>query len=662
MNILQELIIIFTLAVIVVYICNRLNIPSIIGFLITGVFAGAGFFGITSSPHDVNILSEVGIILLLFTIGLEFSLKNLMQIGKTVLLGGAFQVIATIIIFAVIVIHSTTLNKALFYGFITALSSTAIVMKIYQEKLQLDTPHGRVVLAILIFQDIIVVPMMLITPILAGIETNSGNSFLIFLGKSLGLIIFVIAMLKWIVPWLFYQLTKTRSKEIFILGSVVTCFSVAGLTYYIGLSLELGAFLAGLIISETEYSYETMGNIIPFRDIFASIFFISIGMLVDISFILQNWVMVFAGGLTVIFLKFLAATAVVILLGFSLRTSCLVGFALSQIGEFSFILSRVGYDYKLLNINEYQIILAISIVTMVISSFIINYSNSLIENFMKKSFMIWIDKFTYSRNKIKKEPEDLRITDHLIVIGFGINGRNVSRSARIAGIPYIVIETNPETVLKEQKKGEKIIYGDAANDEVLRHANIENARVLVTTIPDAPSSRRVIFTARKLNPDIYIIARTRFVKEVNDLFDLGANEVIPEEFETSVEIFSRLLRKFNIPENDIKILTQKIRSDGYQMLRSENFEYIARPEQKEMIKGMEMVTYRVERGSTADGKSISDIALRKNHGVTILSLYRNGEFIYNPDGDVMLRGDDIIILVGLPERVYNVCDIFCKQS
>ncbi|HPS58719.1 MAG TPA: cation:proton antiporter [Spirochaetota bacterium] len=658
MGILQELIIIFSLAVTVVYICNRLNIPSIIGFLITGVLAGSGLLGITSNPDDVHILSEVGIILLLFTIGLEFSIKNLMQIGRTVLLGGTLQVLLTIGVITGTLFYVNGFNQSLFYGFLIALSSTAIVMKIYQEKLELDTPHGRVVLAILIFQDIIVVPMMLITPVLAGVEGNSDNTLLLFGLKSVGLIAFVFAMLKWIAPWIFYQLARTRSRELFILGSVVTCFAVAGLTFYIGLSLELGAFLAGLIISETEYSYETMGNIIPFRDVFASIFFISIGMLIDIRFMLGSWQVVLGGGLAIILVKFIIAIISVLLLGFSLRTSILVGFALSQIGEFSFILSKVGYDYKILNSIEYQTILSMSIITMVFSSFILNYSTPLINKLMKTPLLSWIDRKTYSMSSIAKEPDDHNLNDHLIIIGYGINGRNVSRSARIAGIPYLIIETNPETVIKELAKGEKIIYGDASNEEVLRHANILVARVLVTTVPDAPSARRVIATARKLNPDVYIIARTRFVKEVNDLFALGASEVIPEEFETSVEIFTRLLRKFNIPENDITSLVDIVRSDGYHMLRTASIESITPADQRNLIKGMEMVSYRVEGGSSADGRSILDLAIRKKYGVTVLAIYNGGDVIHNPDGDAVLNADDIVMLVGMPAQVRNVCEMF----
>ena len=661
MGLLQDIIIIFTIAVAVVFICNRLKIPTIVGFLITGVFAGPSLLGIGGGPDEVHILSEVGIILLLFTIGLEFSIKNLLQIGRTVLLGGTFQVLITICVIAGFLFYWKDVNQAIFYGFVIALSSTAIVMKIYQEKLELDTPHGRAVLAILIFQDIIVVPMMLVTPLLAGVESGSNETFLSFALKSAG-IVFLFAAIKWIVPWIFYQLARSRSRELFIQSAVVTCFAIAGLTYSMGLSLELGAFIAGLIISETEYSYETIGNIIPFRDVFASIFFISIGMMLDLNFLVEAWQLILGGGLAIITVKFFIAAAVVLFLGFSLSTALIVGFSLCQIGEFSFILSKVGFDNKILSSVEYQTILAMAIITMVISSFIINYSGPITDYLMKRRFFKWLDKKSYNLNRLPVDPEGDKPVDHLVIIGYGINGRNVAKSARIAGIPYTIIETNPETVKKESARGEKIIYGDASNEEVLKHANILEARVLVITIPDAPSTRRVIFTTRKLNPEVHIIARTRFVKEVNDLFLLGASEVIPEEFETSVEIFTRLLKRFNIPVNEINNFVELIRADGYRMFRTASIESITPAEQRRLVKGMEMVSYKVESGASADGKRLIDLDIRKKYGVTILVINRGLENMQNPDPETVIMQDDIVMLVGMPDQVKAVCELFRTSS
>lgn len=662
MGLLQDIIIIFTIAVAVVFICNRLKIPTIVGFLITGVFAGPSLLGIGGGPDEVHILSEVGIILLLFTIGLEFSIKNLLQIGRTVLLGGTFQVLITICVIAGFLFYWKDVNQAIFYGFVIALSSTAIVMKIYQEKLELDTPHGRAVLAILIFQDIIVVPMMLVTPLLAGVESGSNETFLSFALKSAGLIVFLFAAIKWIVPWIFYQLARSRSRELFIQSAVVTCFAIAGLTYSMGLSLELGAFIAGLIISETEYSYETIGNIIPFRDVFASIFFISIGMMLDLNFLVEAWQLILGGGLAIITVKFFIAAAVVLFLGFSLSTALIVGFSLCQIGEFSFILSKVGFDNKILSSVEYQTILAMAIITMVISSFIINYSGPITDYLMKRRFFKWLDKKSYNLNRLPVDPSGDKPVDHLVIIGYGINGRNVAKSARIAGIPYTIIETNPETVKKESARGEKIIYGDASNEEVLKHANILEARVLVITIPDAPSTRRVIFTTRKLNPEVHIIARTRFVKEVNDLFLLGASEVIPEEFETSVEIFTRLLKRFNIPVNEINNFVELIRADGYRMFRTASIESITPAEQRRLVKGMEMVSYKVESGASADGKRLIDLDIRKKYGVTILVINRGLENMQNPDPETVIMQDDIVMLVGMPDQVKAVCELFRTSS
>lgn len=663
MGLLQDLVVIFSIAVVVVFICNRLKIPSIVGFLITGVFAGPSILGIGGGAVEVHLLAEVGIVLLLFTIGLEYSIKNLLQIGRTVLLGGTLQVLITIAVFAGFLFYlKGNVHQAIFYGFVISLSSTAIVMKIYQEKLELDTAHGRAVLAILIFQDIIVVPMMLVTPLLAGVEGVSHGTGLGFALKSVGLILFIFVAYKWAVPWIFYQLAKSRSRELFILSAVVTCFAIAGLTYSLGLSLELGAFIAGLLISETEYSYETIGNIIPFRDVFASIFFISIGMMLDLSFLFDAWQLILAGGLIIIFVKFLIAAAVVLFLGFSLATAIIVGFSLCQIGEFSFILSKVGFDQNIFSGVEYQAILAMAIITMVISSFIINFSGPIADFLMKTGAMKWLDHKTYSMRRAPVDPTDVAPVDHLIIIGYGINGRNVAKSARIAGIPYTIIETNPETVKKEAAKGEHIIYGDASNEEVLKHANVIEARVLVTTIPDAPSTRKVIFTTRKLNPDVHIIARTRFIQEVNDLYILGASEVIPEEFETSVEIFTRLLKRFNIPLNEINNYVELIREDSYRMFRTASIESITPHDQRRLVQGMKIVSYKVEPGSPAEGKKIIELEIRKIYGVTILVVNRDLENIQNPDPQIIMQSDDIVMLVGMPGQVSRVCELFSNNS
>jgi CPA2 family monovalent cation:H+ antiporter-2 len=367
----KDVLVIFSLAIGVLLICQRLNLPTVVGFLLTGILAGPYGFGLISAIEEVEILAEIGVMLLLFTIGVEFSLKEFMRMKKSVVLGGSFQVILTFLVsFAIATRLGRPFNEAVFIGFFISLSSTAIVLKILQEKAEFDSPHGRMALAVLIFQDIAVVPMILFTPLLAGEGANLGHSLGFLALKGLGVFVLVAVSAKWIVPGLLYQIARSRSRELFLLSVLVMCFGVAWLTYLAGLSLALGAFLAGLIISESEYGYHALGNIVPFRDVFTSLFFVSIGMLLDLGFLIKHPDQVALISLAVIISKTFIASIAVLFLGFPLRTAIIVGLTLCQVGEFSFILAKVGVDYGLLAGDRFQLFLAVAVITMGVTPFI----------------------------------------------------------------------------------------------------------------------------------------------------------------------------------------------------------------------------------------------------------------------------------------------------
>ncbi|MBU2651283.1 MAG: cation:proton antiporter [Bacteroidetes bacterium] len=561
---LKDILIIFAVSVAVILLFNRLRIPSILGFLITGLLIGPNGFQLIDNIHDVEVLAEIGVILLLFTIGIEFSLGNLIRIGKSILISGTFQVMSTIAVIAFIAYHfGNVVNEAVFIGFLIALSSTAIVLKIIQEKGEIYSAHGRTSLAILIFQDIIVVPMILITPILAGSGQTGGEQIIYLILKFVGILILIMVGSKYIIPLLLFQITRTQSRELFILSTITIAFAVAFLTYSIGLSLALGAFLAGLMISESKYSQHALGNIVPFLDVFTSFFFVSIGMLLNLNTILEDPVRVLLFTTIVLTVKTILAGSASFILGYPLRTSIIVGFTISQVGEFSFILSRIGIQNGLLNDGNYQLFLSVSVLSMAATPFLIRLAPKIADNITKLPLP---EKLI---NGLYPKPESTigKIQDHLIIVGYGINGKNVARAAKYAEIPHVIIEMNPETVQKEFDKGEIIYFGDAAQPSVLEHVNIHEAMVLVVTIPNFSDTRRIISTAREMNSNIHIIIRTRFIEDVETLFKLGANEVIPEEFETSVEIFTRVLTRYLVPHDKIEKLVAEIRSDGYEMFR-----------------------------------------------------------------------------------------------
>ncbi len=383
-KLLQDIAIIFGLAIIVLQVCHKIKLPAIIGFLVTGALVGPYGLHLVKSVHEVELLAEIGVVLLLFTIGLEFSLKELFRLKRQVLIGGSLQVFLTISATAIIFAFGFNLpvNRSIFIGFLMALSSTAIVLRLYQERAELDSPHGENILAILIFQDVIVVLLMLLTPFLAGAGGEGfamGKSLLVLLGKAIFIFGVVLLAARYLVPQALFLAARTRSRELFLLSIVAICLFTAWITSLVGLSLGLGAFLAGLVISESEYGTAALGNMTPFRDIFMSFFFVSIGMLLDVRVILAHPGIIGLLTVGIVFMKFGLVLLIAILLGVSLRSALLTAFALAQVGEFSFVLSKFGLEHNFLVGQRYQFFLAVAVITMAITPFLISFSPRLAE-------------------------------------------------------------------------------------------------------------------------------------------------------------------------------------------------------------------------------------------------------------------------------------------
>lgn len=657
---LKDIFIIFGLSIVVLFICLRIKIPAIVGFLITGILAGPHGLGLIEAIHEVEIMSEIGVVLLLFTIGIEFSIKDFLQIKKSVLLGGSVQVFLSIIAFFIVAFKvGQSISQSVFMGFLMSLSSTAIVLKLLQERAEIESPHGKTSLGILIFQDMAVVPMILLTPLLAGVAGSITESLFILIIKVAGIILLVFISARWLVPYILYQVTRTRNRELFMLTIVIICLAVAWLTYSLGLSLALGAFLAGLIISESEYSHQALGNILPFRDIFISFFFVSIGMLLNLDFFFQKIGTIALITLGVIILKTLIAGFTTSLLGYPLRTMILVGCALSQVGEFSFVLSKAGLEFGLLVPGKtYQLFLAVSIMTMIATPFIIQLSSRIADAALLLPLPRKLKSGVHPAMKSKKIVRN----DHLIVIGFGLNGRNVARSAKTAGVPYVIIEMNPETVRIEKVKGEPIFYGDATHEAVFDHAGIQSARIVVITIADAAATRKITKLARIMNPKVHIIARTRFLQEMGPLYELGADEVIPEEFETSVEIFTRVMAKYLIPKDEIERFIREVRADGYHMLRSLSQDATTCSDLRHCLPDVEITAFRIDKKSSIVGKTLAQIEMRKKYSVTVLAVRRNGDTLSNPDVDMELLPDDVLFILGKPEQFVRVANLFRDEE
>ena len=652
---LHDICIIFGLSIGVLLICHRLSVPSIVGFLLTGLIAGPHGLGLIQADREVEILAEIGVILLLFAIGIEFSLKNLLRIKQAVLVGGSLQVGLTLLAaFALAKHFGQATNESLFIGCLAAVSSTAIVMKLLQERDETRTPHGGTALAILIFQDIAIVPMMLITPILAGEASDISRALILLLAKGVVMIAVVFVGARYVVPLILSQVLRTRSREVFLLSVLAICLAVVWLTSRFGVSLALGAFLAGLIVSESEPSHDALGHISPFRDVFTSFFFVSVGMLLDFQVLFQKPLLIAGLTIGVLVAKSIIAGGVTSMLGYPLRTAILAGLTLSQVGEFAFILSKSGIEHGLLSDANYKLFLAVSVVTMAATPFIISAAPHVARGILR----LPLPRRLVSGLSPIALTQDAEQTNHVIIIGFGVNGRNVAKAARTADIPYIIVEMNPETVRTERANGEPIFYGDAVHDAVLHHANIKAARVVVVVISDDAASRRIVATAHALNPTAHIIARTRHLAEVEPLYRVGANEVIPEEFETSVEIFTRVLMEYLIPHDQIEQFIAEVRADGYKIFRTLPKDAPPVSDLKVHFPDLEISVLWVDPKSPFVGKSLAEIALRGIYEVTVLAVRRNEQILTNPHGELRIEFDDEVYLLGNPEKIAQVADLF----
>ena len=654
MELLREMIIMLGLAVLVVLLFNRFRLPVILGFLLTGLIAGPTGLHLVADEEGIHLLSEIGVVLLLFVIGLEFSPKDFLAMRRTVLLGGGVQVgLSIVLTLAIALLAGLSMEEGIFLGFCISLSSTAIVLRVLQDKQQITSPHGRNALGILIFQDIIIVPMMLLTPILAGQGGAVGTAVLWLLGKmaGVGLLLYLIA--QFILPRLLDEVAKAKSRELFVLTTVLICFSVAGLTYSLGLSLALGAFLAGLLLADSDYSHQATGNIIPFREVFTSFFFISIGMLLDLRFFIQHLHFILPLALLVALMKILAAGGAAWLLKYPLRTTLLTGFALFQVGEFAFVLVGVGQSYFLLDEVLSQYFLSVSILTMAATSWVMSKSAVWADWFAGKAMPNAL-KRSGNTDSIKAEVEAKALRDHLIVIGFGLNGTNVARAAEESGIPYVVLDMNADRVKEEKRKGVPIVFGDAQDPFILEHLHVYSARVAVVAISDPQATRKIVASIRSICRTVFVIVRTRFVKEIDELMRLGADEVIPEEYETSIEIFTRVLNRYLVPEDDIDQFTEAFRSRNYQMLRPVS-SHRARTNSSLNLPELRITCLRIHhtvKGLT--GLSLAESALRQRFGINLMALQRGEEILTDIGPQTVVEVDDLLYVLGKPDAISSL--------
>ena len=642
---LAPLVLLFLAALATAYVLSRLRQPPLIGYLLAGALLGPHGLRLVSDARQVEALAEVGVVLLLFTVGLELSLSNLRRLGRFVWGAGSIQLAGTLAISAgAAVAFGYAPRSAIFLGFLAALSSTAIVLNLLLERGEMDSLHGRLLVGILIFQDLAVVPMMLLIPALAGAGSRSGTAAaLVGLAKTAAVGAALVVASRWLVPRLLAAVVATRRKELFLVAVLFLILGTSLATSALGLSLALGAFLAGLVLSESEYGHQAMADISPFRDAFNALFFVSIGMLFDARTLVERPAAVLLVSAVLLAAKVFWGGLPAVLLGYGARVGVEVGAFLAQIGEFSFVVVTQGLVAGLISRADYQLFLAVALLSMA--------GTPLVTRLGEYAGMRLAERLPPPSRGSLPSPAGAPVDGHVVVLGFGHTGETLARVLARAKVPFRVLDLNPERVHRGREKGIPIEYGDTTSERVLRRLGIERARAALVLLSDPRATRRAVALCRRLAPSVFLLARTRYLTEIPELSASGADEVVAEEFETSLEISGRTLRRLGFPIPWVEAETDSLRRarhDAFRRFRAPE----AAPEEVRRALGDTRIEFvSIAAGWEAAGRTLAELNLRAAGGASVLAVVRDGQTHPSPSGDFVIRGGEQVLLLGTEEAI-----------
>ena len=548
---MADLAIIMGAALIGGLIAYRFRLPVLLGYLVAGMLIGPDSFGLVKNVNLIETLASIGVVLLLFTLGMEFSLGDLKRMGKIGPLGGSIQILAMALLgFGISrVLFNWTIPEAVFFGFLIALSSTAVVLKILVERGETNTPHGRIMIAILLIQDLAVLPLMVVLPALGEPTANLIYILGITLAKAL---IFLAAMTIigfWIIPVFLGHVAGARSRELFLITILAICLGAAFATSYFGVSAAFGAFAAGMLVSRSHFAHQAVADIIPLRNIFAALFFVSLGMLVNPSFIVDNWSMVMLVALTIIASKFIVCSLIPRIFGFSLKNALFVGAGLIQVGEFSFVIGQAGLETGVISANFYSLVLSSAFITILFTPIALKLAE------ISYGWLSTSRRLAHLTRLGSDEPlidVKKRFSGHVIICGYGRSGSNLGNVLKGYNIPYIVVDLNPHIIREVRAQNVTCIYGDAGSTQILSMAYIEKARVLALTCPDPMAQITAASYARQVNPDIDIIARSPEGPAAEQLRRLGVSEIIDPAFQAGLECVRHILGYYEVSTHEIE--------------------------------------------------------------------------------------------------------------
>lgn len=654
---LDELAIVAALAVAVTVILSKLQLPTVAGLLAAGALLGPHGFRLARSVESIEALAEVGVVLLLFSIGLEFSLARLRDIFRQVALGGLLQVgLTTAVTAGLAVAFGEPLGRGVFYGFVFALSSTAIVLRALAERRELDAPHGRFIVGTLIFQDLCVVPMVLIVPLLGAVSgaSEAATSIAIAMGKAAVVVVLVVAISRFVVPKVLGWVDASKSREIFLLAILGLCIGTAWLTSLAGLSLALGAFLGGMVVADTEYGHRAMGDILPLRDAFVSIFFVSLGMLFDVRVVAEHPVLV--GALLAGFLvaKGALATLAAMAMRFPSRVAWLAGVGLAQFGEFGFVLTRLAQSNGVIDDAAAGPLLAAGISSMFLTPLFVRAAPHITAG---EKLLAPLERLIGVRSIDEPDEEHTKLENHVVIVGYGLAGRFAARTLRECDAAFVVLELNADNVRKGKDLSMPVYYGDATSEEALRHAHVDSARMVVLLMNDPQAAQRVVDTVKRVAPGVSVLMRTRYLAEREGLLKLGAKDVVAEEVEGAVEIISRMLRGIDVPRNVIDDRIRGVRGDTQ---TSERKQTVPRKRLGDVgaLAELKIECVLVHEQSPAAGASPVTLRLRSETGALVVGVRRGDKLLEKPDPTVPFQPGDVVYFVGTSDALTRALALF----
>jgi monovalent cation:H+ antiporter-2, CPA2 family len=631
---LAELAVLLALAATGAALFERLRLPAIAGFLVAGVLVGPGGLGLVSDPSAVRTVAEAGVFFLLFEIGLELPVERLRRLLRRGLAAGALQVAATLAATAALAVAlGVPLRTALVLGALVAMSSTALVVRLLSERGELDAPHGQLSVAILLFQDLCIVPFLLAVPLLASDRPPGVTPILGALARA-GLAAFAFyGAARFLLPRILSAAAGVRSRDVFSLVAVLVVVGAAVGAEGLGLGLAVGAFLAGLAAAASPWGHQLFAEVLPLRGVLLGVFFTAVGMLLDVRLAWQE-----AGLVAVLVLAATALKAGVVaaVLGLALRTpwrvAALAALALAQTGEFSFVLAAAATGAGLLGGELAQAFVAASVLSLVATPFLMRAGPALLDGRAREP-------------EARQGAHADAAHDHVLVIGHGLAGRNLTRVLQAIGIPWLAVDANPSSATEAQARDEsRVVWGDATRPALLERLGVRRARIVVVAVTDPVATRRIVALARRLNPNGRVIARTRYVRDIDALHALGASAVVAEELEAAIDLMTHVLREFGLASSAVAAFVDELRDEGYALLQTPPGVALD-PWLAELLQ--QVATEWVEvPGDFPPGRTLAGIALRTRTGASVLAIERGGRNTPNPPADHGLEAGDRLLLFG----------------